>query len=55
MTDKEKQILKLKKRYLNLMYRINKFQVAGNKLPDELIEELADIKRIIYLMSKALN
>ena len=53
MTNKEKEIVKLKKRYLNLMYRINKFRIAGDDPPDDLLEEFADIERIVCIMSKA--
>ncbi len=55
MTNKEKEVIKLKKRYLNLVYRINEIRRAGNDPSDDLMQEFANIERIVRLMSKALS
>ena len=55
MTNKRNEIVKLIKRYLNLMDRINKFRIAGDDPPDDLLEEFTDIESIFSIMSKAFS
>ena len=52
MQNKERELAKLKRRYLNLMYRITKSRLAGDDPPDELLKEFADIARTLKYRPK---
>ena len=40
MDDKEKKLIALRRKYLNLRYKIESYELARNKPPDELIDQL---------------
>lgn len=53
MKNKEKEFIKLKRRYLDLTYRITKSRLAGDDPPDDMLKEFADIERTVRIISKA--
>jgi len=55
MTDREKEFIKLHKRFLNLSYKMAQLKISGDTPPDDLLWEIADIERKIRLISKALE
>jgi hypothetical protein len=55
MTDREKEFIKLNKRYLNLMYKKAQCKISGDKPSDDLMNEIADIERKVRLISRALE
>jgi hypothetical protein len=52
MKNKQKEFIKLKRRYLNLRYRITKNRLACDDPPDEMLKEYADIERTLRIISK---
>jgi hypothetical protein len=46
MTDREKELIKYKKQYLNLVNQITRFQLAGEKPPKELLKQTQEIARL---------
>jgi hypothetical protein len=52
MQNKKQELAKLKRRYLNLMYRITKSRLAGDDPPNELMKEFADIERTVKYKPK---
>lgn len=55
MTNREKEFIKLHKRFLNLSYKMAQLKISGETPPDDLLWEIADIDRKIRLISKALE
>ena len=55
MTDREKEFIKLNKRYLKLTYKKAQCKISGKKPPDDLMHEIADIERKVRLISRALE
>jgi hypothetical protein len=52
MQIKERKLVKLKRRYVNLMYQITKSRLAGEDLPNELLKEFAEIERTLKYKPK---
>ena len=52
MQNKKRELVKLKRRYLNLMYRITKSRLAGDDPPNELTKEFEDIERTVKYKPK---
>jgi hypothetical protein len=55
MTDREKEFIKSNKRFLHLNYQKSKYDIAGEKPPDDLLWEIHNIERHIRLISHALD
>jgi hypothetical protein len=45
LTDREKELIKYKKQYLNLVTKITRLQLSGENLPKELIKQTQEIGR----------
>ena len=45
MTDREKEIIKYQKQYLNLVYKITRLQLSGENPPEELLKTAQEIGR----------
>jgi hypothetical protein len=45
LTDREKELIKYKKQYLNLVYKITRLQLSGEDLPEELLKKVQKIGR----------
>ncbi len=45
MTDREKELIKYKKQYLNLVNKITQLQLSGENLPEELLKQAQEIAR----------
>jgi hypothetical protein len=45
MTDREKELIKYQKQYLNLVTKITRLQLSGDNLPKELIKQTQEIGR----------
>jgi hypothetical protein len=43
MTDREKELIKYKKQYLNLINQITRLQLAGENPPEELLKTAQEI------------
>jgi len=52
MQNKKQELAKLKRRYVNLMYRITKTRLVGDDPPNEVMKEFADIERIVKYKPK---
>ena len=39
MTDREKELIKYKKQYLGLLYKITRLQLSGKNPPEELLKK----------------
>jgi hypothetical protein len=46
MTDREKELIKYKKQYLNLVNQITRLQLAGENPPKELLRQTQEIGRV---------
>ena len=45
LTDREKELIKYKKQYLNLVYKITQLQLSGENPPEELLKKAQNIGR----------
>jgi 7,8-dihydro-6-hydroxymethylpterin-pyrophosphokinase len=45
LTDREKELIKYKKQYLNLVYKITRLQLSGEDPPEELLKKVQKIER----------
>ncbi len=45
LTDREKDLIKYKKQYLELVYKITRLQLSGENLPKELLKQAQEIAR----------
>ncbi|MGD2096698.1 MAG: hypothetical protein PVG35_03905 [Desulfobacterales bacterium] len=52
---RDKVFVNLNKQYLNLQYKITQHKFSGNPPPDNLLREISDIERRVYLISRALE
>ena len=43
LTDREKELIKYKKQYLNLVYKITRLQLSGEDPPEELLQKVQKI------------
>ena len=55
MDDREKQLIALRRRYLNLRYKIESYELARNEPPDELIDQARLIGRLADIPEEELN
>ena len=55
MTDRQKEFIKLNKRYLNLIYKKAQCKIAGETPSEDLMNEIADVRRKVRLISRALE
>ena len=53
MTDREKELIKLNKRYLNLIYQKAQYKLADQNPPDDLLDEIVDVERKLAIISRA--
>ncbi len=45
MTDREKELIKYQKQYLNLVNKITQLQLSGENLPKELLKQAQEVGR----------
>jgi hypothetical protein len=45
LTDREKELIKYKKQYLNLVYKITQLQLSGEDPPEELLKKAQRSKK----------
>ncbi len=45
MTDREKELIKYKKQYMNLVNKITRLQLSGENPPEELLKTAQEIGR----------
>jgi hypothetical protein len=43
MTDQEKRLIKYKKQYLELVYKITRLQLSGKNPPEKLLKQAQEI------------
>ena len=43
LTDREKDLIKYKKQYLELVYKITQLQLSGENPPEELLKQAQEI------------
>ena len=55
MTNRQKEFIKLNKRYLSLIYQKAQCQISGEKPSEDLLNEIAELERQVRLISKALE
>ncbi len=55
MDDREKQLIALRRRYLNLRYKIESYELARNEPPDELIDQARLIGRLADIPEEELS
>ena len=55
MTDREKELIKLNKRYLNLIYQKAQYKLADQIPPLDLLNEIVDVERKLAIISRALE
>ncbi len=55
MDDKEKKLIALRRRYLNLRYIIESYELARNEPPDELIDQARLIGRLADIPEEELS
>ena len=46
LTDREKELIKYKKQYLNLVNQITQLQLVGEKPPEELLKQTQEVGRL---------
>ena len=46
LTDREKELIKHKKQYLNLVNQITRLQLSGKNVPEELVKKAQQIASI---------
>jgi len=46
LTDREKELIRYKKQYLNLVNQITRLQLSGKNVPEELVKEVQQIASI---------
>jgi len=46
LTDREKELIKYKKQYLNLVNQITRLQLSGKNVPEELVKKAQQIASI---------
>jgi hypothetical protein len=55
MTDRQKEFIKLNKRYLNLIFKKTQCKIAGETPSKALMNEIADVRRRVRLITRALE
>jgi len=53
MKNKEKDFIKLKRRFVNLKYRITKSRLSGDGPSNDMLKEFSDIERTMRIISEA--
>jgi len=47
LTDREKELMKYKKQYLNLVNQITRLQLSGKNPPEELVKKMQEIGELL--------
>ena len=55
MDEREKQLITLRRKYLNLRYKIESYELARNEPPAELIDKARMIGRMAEIPEEELN
>ena len=55
MDEKQKKIIALRRKYLNLRYKIESYELARNEAPDELKDQARLIGRLADIPEEELN
>ena len=55
MTDRENEIMKYQKQYLNLVHQITRLQLAGEDPPEELLKKAQEVGRAAEIPEKLLK
>jgi ribosomal protein L29 len=55
MNEREKQLITLRRKYLNLRYKIESYEMARNEPPPELIDKARMIGRMAEIPEEELN
>jgi hypothetical protein len=55
MDDKEKRLTALRRKYLNLRYKIESYELARDEPPDDLIEQARLVGRLADIPEEELN
>ena len=55
MTDREKELIKYKKQYLNLVNKITRLQLSGENPPEELLKQVQEISRAAEIPEEFLS
>jgi hypothetical protein len=55
MTDREKELIKYKKQYLNLVNQITRLQLAGKNPPEELFKKTQEVAHAAEIPETFLN
>ena len=55
MDDREKQLIALRRKYRNLRYKIESYELARNEPPDELIDQARLVGRLAEIPEEELN
>jgi hypothetical protein len=53
MNNRKSKLLKIQKRYLSLIYQLNQYRLNGEDPPDDLIEAISDMERIVKIIARA--
>jgi DnaJ-domain-containing protein 1 len=46
LTDREKELIKCKKQYLNLVNQITRLQLSGKNVPEELVKKAQQMESV---------
>jgi len=55
MDEREKKLIALRRRYLNLRYKIESYEMARNEPPAELVDKARLIGRLAQIPEEELN
>ncbi len=55
MTDREKELIKYQKQYLNLVNKITQLQLSGENLPKELLKQAQEVGPGKHLASQQIS
>ena len=55
MDEREKKLIALRRRYLNLRYKIESYELARNEPPAELVDKARIIGRLAQIPEEELN
>ena len=55
MADREKELIKCKKQYLELVFKITQLQLSGKNPPENLLKQAQEIARAAEIPDDELN
>jgi DnaJ-domain-containing protein 1 len=55
LTDREKELIRHKKQYLNLVNQITRLQLSGKNLPEEMLKQTQEILKAAEIPETFLN